>query len=112
MPGLRCRCLCLMVAALVGLSGANRNCPDLVVDSCLCAAERFKGPDRQTVRIKVVCSGGELVETLQPSLLPNRTVSLPNEYVGVPAVQISNHPAFGSFAAADFEGTLGTSNCL
>ncbi|XP_060097355.1 adhesion G protein-coupled receptor A1 isoform X1 [Heteronotia binoei] len=75
MPGLRC-CLCLLMAALVGLSGANRNCPDLVVDSCLCTAERSKGPGRQTVRIKVVCSGGELVETLQPSLLPNRTVSL------------------------------------
>ncbi|KAL8187165.1 UNVERIFIED_CONTAM: hypothetical protein K2H54_035600 [Gekko kuhli] len=75
MPGLR-GCLCLVVAAVLGLSGANRNCPDLVVDSCLCTAERSKGPGRQTVRIKVVCSGGELVETLQPSLLPNRTVSL------------------------------------
>ncbi|XP_020650661.3 adhesion G protein-coupled receptor A1 isoform X1 [Pogona vitticeps] len=76
MHGLCC-CLCLVAAAaVVGLSGANRNCPDLVVDSCLCTAERSKGPGRQTVRIKVVCSGGELVETLQPSLLPNRTVSL------------------------------------
>ncbi|XP_061491582.1 adhesion G protein-coupled receptor A1 isoform X6 [Rhineura floridana] len=75
MHGLCC-CLCLVAAAVSGLSVANRNCPDLVVDSCLCAAERSKGPGRQTVRIKVVCSGGELVETLQPSLLPNRTVSL------------------------------------
>lgn len=76
MPGLR-GCLCLVVvAALVGLSGANRNCPDLAVDSCLCTAERSKGPGRQTVRIKVVCSGGELVESLQPAWLPNRTVSL------------------------------------
>ncbi|XP_053165848.1 adhesion G protein-coupled receptor A1 isoform X4 [Hemicordylus capensis] len=75
MHGLCC-CLCLVVAAVVGLSVANRNCPDLVVDSCLCTAERSKGPGRRIVRIKVVCSGGELVETLQPSLLPNRTVSL------------------------------------
>ncbi|XP_038267044.1 adhesion G protein-coupled receptor A1 [Dermochelys coriacea] len=70
-----CRCLCL-AAALAGLSWASRNCPDLIVDSCLCTAERSKGPGRQTVRIKVACSGGELVETLQPSLLPSRTVSL------------------------------------
>ncbi|KAH1167691.1 hypothetical protein KIL84_003174 [Mauremys mutica] len=70
-----CRCLCL-AAALAALSWASRNCPDLIVDSCLCTAERSKGPGRQTVRIKVVCSGGELVETLQPSLLPSRTVSL------------------------------------
>ncbi|XP_074856532.1 adhesion G protein-coupled receptor A1 isoform X2 [Carettochelys insculpta] len=70
-----CRCLCF-AAALAGLAWASRNCPDLIVDSCLCTAERSKGPGRQTLRIKVVCSGGELVETLQPALLPNRTVSL------------------------------------
>ncbi|KAM6442017.1 adhesion G protein-coupled receptor A1 [Liasis olivaceus] len=71
-----CYSLCLVAAAAVGFSRANRNCPDLVVDSCLCTAERSKGPGRQTLRIKVVCSGGELAETLHPSLLPNRTVSL------------------------------------
>lgn len=71
-----CYSLCLVAAAAVGLSKGNRNCPDLVVDSCLCTAERSKGPGRQTLRIKVVCSGGDLAETLHPSLLPNRTVSL------------------------------------
>nr|XP_008104927.1 PREDICTED: adhesion G protein-coupled receptor A2 isoform X2 [Anolis carolinensis] len=80
MPGLRCCCLCFVVAAaaaVVGLSGANRNCPELAVDSCLCTAERTaKGPGRPSLRVKVVCSGGELVETLPPALLPNRTVSL------------------------------------
>uniref|UniRef100_A0A493T3R9 Adhesion G protein-coupled receptor A1 n=1 Tax=Anas platyrhynchos platyrhynchos TaxID=8840 RepID=A0A493T3R9_ANAPP len=59
-----------------GLCGGSRNCPDLIVDRCLCAAERAKGPGRPALRIKVVCSGGDLVETLQPAVLPNRTVSL------------------------------------
>ncbi|XP_075360202.1 adhesion G protein-coupled receptor A3-like [Mycteria americana] len=70
-----CRRLCL-VAAVLGLCGGSRNCPDLIVDRCLCAAERAKGPGRPALRIKVVCSGGDLVETLQPAVLPNRTVSL------------------------------------
>lgn len=69
-------CLCLLAAVLGGLCGGSRNCPDLIVDRCLCAAERAKGPGRPALRIKVVCSGGDLVETLQPAVLPNRTVSL------------------------------------
>ncbi|XP_030058855.1 adhesion G protein-coupled receptor A1 [Microcaecilia unicolor] len=69
-------CLVGLVAALAGGSSSNRNCPNLIIDSCLCTAERSKGPERQTIRIKVICSGGELVETLQPTLLPNRTVTL------------------------------------
>uniref|UniRef100_A0A803VUC0 Adhesion G protein-coupled receptor A1 n=1 Tax=Ficedula albicollis TaxID=59894 RepID=A0A803VUC0_FICAL len=70
-----CPRLCLLAAAL-GLCGGSRNCPDLIVDRCLCAAERAKGPGRPALRIKVVCTGGDLVETLQPAVLPNRTVSL------------------------------------
>ncbi|KAF4791381.1 adhesion G protein-coupled receptor A2-like [Turdus rufiventris] len=70
-----CPRLCLLAAAL-GLCGGSRNCPDLIVDRCLCAAERSKGPGRPALRIKVVCTGGDLVETLQPAVLPNRTVSL------------------------------------
>nr|XP_005999896.1 PREDICTED: G-protein coupled receptor 124-like [Latimeria chalumnae] len=69
-------CLVCLVAELLGISSSNRNCPDLIIDSCLCTAERSKGPGRQTIRIKVVCSSGELLETLQPSFLPNRTVTL------------------------------------
>ncbi|XP_029465837.1 adhesion G protein-coupled receptor A1 isoform X2 [Rhinatrema bivittatum] len=69
-------CLVGLIAVLVGGTSSNRNCPDLIIDSCLCSAERSKAPGRQTIRIKVICSGGELVETLQPTLLPNRTVTL------------------------------------
>lgn len=63
------------IRVLLG-SGAPQECLDLIVDRCLCAAERAKGPGRPALRIKVVCSGGDLVETLQPAVLPNRTVSL------------------------------------
>lgn len=55
----------------------NRNCPDLIVDSCHCSAERSsKEPSRQHVRIKVACDDVDLMDTLQPSFLPNRTVTL------------------------------------
>lgn len=76
MRGLCRRRLFCLLAALLGLCGGSRNCPDLIVDRCLCAAERAKGPGRPALRIKVVCTGGDLVETLQPAVLPNRTVSL------------------------------------
>ncbi|MGH0132437.1 UNVERIFIED_CONTAM: hypothetical protein FKN15_035944 [Acipenser sinensis] len=71
-------CIVCLVAGFWGISSANRNCPDLIIDSCRCTAERskVKGFGRQTVRIKVVCNTGELLETLQPSFLPNKTVSL------------------------------------
>ncbi|XP_033882254.3 adhesion G protein-coupled receptor A2-like isoform X2 [Acipenser ruthenus] len=71
-------CLVCLVAGFWGISSANRNCPDLIIDSCRCTAERskVKGFGRQTIRIKVVCNTGELLETLQPSFLPNKTVSL------------------------------------
>lgn len=64
---------------LVGLwesSVSHRNCPDLIVDSCQCSAERSKELSRQHVRVKVVCDDVDLMDTLQPSFLPNRTVSL------------------------------------
>lgn len=67
--------LCVM-ALLWKSSLANRNCPDLIVDSCHCSAERSKELSRQHVRVKVVCDDVDLMETLQPSFLPNRTVSL------------------------------------
>ncbi|CAK6962379.1 adhesion G protein-coupled receptor A3 [Scomber scombrus] len=67
--------LCVMVG-LWHSSLSNRNCPDLIVDSCHCSAERSKELSRQHVRIKVVCDDMDLMDTLQPSFLPNRTVSL------------------------------------
>ncbi|XP_061914747.1 adhesion G protein-coupled receptor A2 isoform X2 [Entelurus aequoreus] len=68
--------LCALVA-LWGSGGANRNCPDLILDSCHCSAERSKELSRQQqVRVKVVCDDVDLLETLHPSFLPNRTISL------------------------------------
>lgn len=55
---------------------SNRNCPDLIIDSCHCTSERSKELSRQLVRVKVVCDDVELLDTLQPSFLPNKTVSL------------------------------------
>ncbi|XP_070834191.1 adhesion G protein-coupled receptor A3 [Chaetodon trifascialis] len=68
-----------LLCVIVGLwesSLSNRNCPDLIVDSCHCSAERSKDLDRQHVRVKVVCDDVDLMDTLPPSFLPNRTVSL------------------------------------
>uniref|UniRef100_A0AAX7T377 Adhesion G protein-coupled receptor A1 n=1 Tax=Astatotilapia calliptera TaxID=8154 RepID=A0AAX7T377_ASTCA len=67
--------LCVIVL-LCKSSLSNRNCPDLIIDSCHCSAERSKELSRQQVRIKVVCDDVDLMDTLQPSFLPNRTVSL------------------------------------
>ncbi|XP_073402612.1 adhesion G protein-coupled receptor A1 isoform X2 [Dendrobates tinctorius] len=67
--------ICFLSVALVGSSLASRICPDLITDSCLCTVERSKGLGRQKL-IKVVCNGGELAETIQPALLPNKTVAL------------------------------------
>ncbi|XP_061818570.1 adhesion G protein-coupled receptor A3 isoform X2 [Nerophis lumbriciformis] len=68
--------LCALVA-LWGSGGGNRNCPDLILDSCRCSAERSKELSRQQqVRVKVVCDDVDLLETLHPSFLPNRTISL------------------------------------
>ncbi|XP_061084052.1 adhesion G protein-coupled receptor A3 isoform X1 [Conger conger] len=55
---------------------ASRSCPDLVIDGCRCTSERHMELSRQTVRVKVVCSGAELMDTFHPSFLPNTTVSL------------------------------------
>ncbi|XP_042357819.1 adhesion G protein-coupled receptor A3 isoform X2 [Plectropomus leopardus] len=68
-----------LLCVIVGLwesSLSNRNCPDLIVDSCHCSAERSKELSRQHVRVKVVCDDVDLMDTLPPSFLPNRTVSL------------------------------------
>ncbi|KAM5140807.1 adhesion G protein-coupled receptor A1 isoform 4-T4 [Mantella aurantiaca] len=68
---------CSLLYAMAGSLLGSRMCPDLITDSCLCTAERSKGLGRHKVlHIKVLCSGGELLETLQPALLPNLTVSL------------------------------------
>ncbi|XP_068113644.1 adhesion G protein-coupled receptor A1 [Hyperolius riggenbachi] len=70
-------CCCFVLSALLGNSMASSICPDLITDSCLCTVERTKGLGRQKVlHVKVLCSGGDLVETLQPAILPNQTVSL------------------------------------
>ncbi|XP_039626559.1 adhesion G protein-coupled receptor A3 isoform X1 [Polypterus senegalus] len=68
--------LAFLVAGFWAVSLANRNCPDLIIDSCRCAADRPKQLERQNIRIKVVCNNVELLETLQPGFLPNKTVSL------------------------------------
>ncbi|XP_078129802.1 adhesion G protein-coupled receptor A3 [Sander vitreus] len=68
-----------LLCVILGLwesSLSNRNCPDLIVDSCHCSAERSKDLSRQHVRVKVVCDDVDLMDTLQPRFLPNRTVSL------------------------------------
>uniref|UniRef100_A0A3Q1IB77 Uncharacterized protein n=1 Tax=Anabas testudineus TaxID=64144 RepID=A0A3Q1IB77_ANATE len=68
-----------LLCVIVGLwesSLGNRNCPDLIVDSCHCSAERSKELSRHHVRVKVVCDDVDLMDTLPPTFLPNRTVSL------------------------------------
>ena len=67
--------LCVMVAFWKSCL-TNRSCPDLIIDSCHCPAERSKQLSRLPVRIKVVCDDVELMDTLQPSFLPNQTVAL------------------------------------
>lgn len=67
--------LCAIVA-LWDPALSDRHCPDLVVDRCHCSAERSKELSRQRVLFKVVCSDVDLMDTLPPSFLPNRTVSL------------------------------------
>ncbi|KAJ8359850.1 hypothetical protein SKAU_G00163750 [Synaphobranchus kaupii] len=65
-----------VIAGLWRMLSASRSCPDLVIDGCRCTSERHMELSRQTVRVKVVCSGAELMDTFQPSFLPNTTVSL------------------------------------
>ncbi|KAM4591738.1 adhesion G protein-coupled receptor A3 isoform 2-T2 [Odontesthes bonariensis] len=69
------RLLCF-TALLWEASLGSRNCPDLIVDSCHCSAERSKELSRQHVRVRVVCDDADLMDTLPPNFLPNRTVSL------------------------------------
>lgn len=68
--------LCVM-ALVWDLAAGSRTCPDLIVESCHCAVERSKELSRQQPqRVKVVCDDAELMDTLHPSFLPNRTVLL------------------------------------
>ncbi|XP_062319868.1 adhesion G protein-coupled receptor A3 [Osmerus eperlanus] len=53
----------------------SNDCPDLTIDSCVCTSERSKELSRH-LRVKVVCDDVELLDTLQPSFLPNKTVFL------------------------------------
>lgn len=73
---MRALSLLCVVVGLWGSGLSNRNCPDLIVDSCHCSAERSKELSRQHVRVKVVCDDVDLMDTLQPSFVPNTTVSL------------------------------------
>ena len=69
------RILCVMVV-LWRSCWSNRSCPDLLIDSCHCPAERSKQLSRLPLRVRVVCDDVELMDTLQPSVLPNQTVAL------------------------------------
>ncbi|XP_016420893.1 adhesion G protein-coupled receptor A2-like [Sinocyclocheilus rhinocerous] len=64
--------LCVALAVARG----SRYCPELMIDSCHCTAERSKQFSRQSVRVKAVCDDADLTETMQPSSIPNTTVSL------------------------------------
>uniref|UniRef100_A0AAQ4Q1S1 Adhesion G protein-coupled receptor A1 n=1 Tax=Gasterosteus aculeatus aculeatus TaxID=481459 RepID=A0AAQ4Q1S1_GASAC len=74
---MRAPALVFLIVGLWESSLSNRSCPDLMVESCHCSADRTKELSRQHVRgVKVGCEDVDLVDTLQPSFLPNRTVSL------------------------------------
>ncbi|XP_048853938.1 adhesion G protein-coupled receptor A2 [Brienomyrus brachyistius] len=51
-------------------------CPRLIISGCSCTDERSKAHGTPAVRKRVSCSGEELSETPQVSLLPDRTVTL------------------------------------
>uniref|UniRef100_A0AAV2JMJ0 Uncharacterized protein n=1 Tax=Knipowitschia caucasica TaxID=637954 RepID=A0AAV2JMJ0_KNICA len=68
--------MCVIALGLDVVAG-SRDCPDVVVESCQCDVERSKELSRQPPqRVKVVCAEAELMDTLHPSFLPNRTVLL------------------------------------
>ncbi|XP_006000352.1 adhesion G protein-coupled receptor A2 [Latimeria chalumnae] len=64
-----------MLGLLVFFFFRTEACPGLI-NSCNCVDERSKGLTIPTVRKKVICSNEELQEPPDPSLLPNRTVTL------------------------------------
>ncbi|XP_013889690.1 G-protein coupled receptor 124, partial [Austrofundulus limnaeus] len=70
--------LVCLVVLLWGSGLSSRTCPDLVVESCHCSADRSKDLSRQPVRVRVrvLCEDVDLMDTLPPRFLPNRTVSL------------------------------------
>ncbi|XP_066536059.1 adhesion G protein-coupled receptor A3 isoform X2 [Hoplias malabaricus] len=69
--------LLLLVSSVWRSGVSGRSCDEeLMVDSCRCAAERSTQPSRLSVRVKVLCEDAELLDTLEPALLPNTTVTL------------------------------------
>ncbi|KAM8924229.1 adhesion G protein-coupled receptor A3-like [Pelodytes ibericus] len=98
---------CCIIASQLGSLLASRTCPDLVIDSCRCSAERAKGPGRQeNVRIKVLCNGGELMETLQTVLLPKITVSLILSNNKIPLLQNRSFFGLNSLEKLDLKNNL------
>lgn len=76
LPGRLVLMLLLLSASEPRVSQA---CPGLLASTggCSCTDERSKAPDVQALgRVRVSCSKEELPEPPDPSLLPNRTVTL------------------------------------
>ncbi|KAG7480687.1 hypothetical protein MATL_G00058950 [Megalops atlanticus] len=70
------RLLLLLYFLAASESRLVQACPGLITSGCSCTDERSKAHTTTGVRKRVSCSGEELSETPQPSLLPNRTVTL------------------------------------
>ncbi|KAJ8378059.1 hypothetical protein AAFF_G00248540 [Aldrovandia affinis] len=76
-PFLGCLFLLLLLCFLAATeSRLVQACPGLTTSGCSCTDERTKAHAASSVRKRVSCSGEELAETPQASLLPNRTVTL------------------------------------
>ncbi|KAJ8379976.1 hypothetical protein SKAU_G00007540 [Synaphobranchus kaupii] len=70
------RLLLLLYFLAASESRLVQACPGLITSGCSCTDERSKAHTTTSVRKRVSCSGEELSETPQASLLPNRTVTL------------------------------------
>ncbi|XP_061115763.1 adhesion G protein-coupled receptor A2 [Conger conger] len=70
------RLLLLLYFLAASESRLVQACPGLITSGCSCTDERPKAHTTTSVRKRVSCSGEELSETPQASLLPNRTVTL------------------------------------
>lgn len=66
----------MLTCLTVSESRLNDACPGLMTSGCSCSDVREKTPPSPVVRKRVSCSSDELTETPEPSLLPNRTVTL------------------------------------
>ncbi|XP_055026173.2 adhesion G protein-coupled receptor A3 isoform X1 [Misgurnus anguillicaudatus] len=103
------RMMVLVCAAIIGCwrcALSNRYCPDLMIDSCHCTAERSKEFNRQTVRVKVICDDADLTETMPPSSLPNNTVSLLLSNNKISVVRNNSFTRLGSLERLDLRGNL------